>query len=78
MIRTEKKEVDAIMPDQLQNSSITSSDVFNVSSAGLKKPVGLDLRWDRRLARSKQKGRKLDAEICGAVGAGRYRNSAFA
>jgi len=22
---------------------------FNASSAGLKKPVGLDLRWDRRL-----------------------------
>jgi hypothetical protein len=25
---------------------------FNASSAGLKKPVGLDLRWDCRLARS--------------------------
>jgi len=25
---------------------------FNVSSAGLKKLVGLDLRWDRRLAQS--------------------------
>jgi hypothetical protein len=25
---------------------------FNASLAGLKKPVGLDLRWDCRLARS--------------------------
>jgi hypothetical protein len=25
---------------------------FNVPSAGLKKPVGLDLRWDRRFTRS--------------------------
>ena len=25
---------------------------FNASSAGLKKPVGLDLRWDSRLTRS--------------------------
>jgi hypothetical protein len=25
---------------------------FNTSSAGLKKPVGLDLRWNRRFTRS--------------------------
>jgi hypothetical protein len=25
---------------------------FNASSAGLKKPVGLDLRWNRRFTRS--------------------------
>jgi hypothetical protein len=36
----------------IKSSLITSPDVSTQLRPGLKKPVGLDLRWNRRLARS--------------------------